>query len=86
MRRSNWTPSIVPNGTDQTVDLVMDGPGRLGRVWREADFDHTDIETLVQDLLEGQYGNPIGVFGFNALEGWSQDVSAGSWACGWQHE
>jgi hypothetical protein len=24
MRRSNWTPSLVPNGNDQTVYLVAD--------------------------------------------------------------
>jgi hypothetical protein len=36
----NWTPSIVPNGDDETVYLVADDFGDLGRVWRE-----TDIET-----------------------------------------
>jgi hypothetical protein len=75
MRKSGWTPSIVPNGDDQTVYLVADDLGRFGRVWREADVDHTDLETVIQDLLEGQYSNPIGVFGFNPFEGWSQDVS-----------
>jgi hypothetical protein len=74
MRKSGgWTPSIVPH-EDQNVYLVMDDLGRLGRVWRE-DAEHTDLETVIQDLLEGQYSNPIGVFGFNPTEGWSQDVS-----------
>jgi hypothetical protein len=63
MRKSGWTPSIVPEGDDQTV-------------WREADVNHTDLETVIQDLLDGQYDNPIGVFGFNPFEGWSRDVSA----------
>jgi hypothetical protein len=76
MRQSGWTPSIVPRGDDQNVYLVVDDLGRLGRVWREADVEHTDLETVIQDLLAGQYKNPIGVFGFNAMEGWSQDVSA----------
>jgi hypothetical protein len=75
MRKSGWTPSIVPNGDDQTVYLVVDDLGRFGRVWREAEVDHTGLETVIQELLEGQYCNPIGVFGFNVLEGWSQDVS-----------
>jgi hypothetical protein len=75
MRQSGWTPSIVPRGDDQNVYLVMDDLGRFGRVWREAEVDHTDLETVIQDLLDGQYKNPIGVFGFNAMEGWSQDVS-----------
>jgi hypothetical protein len=76
MRKSIWTPSIVPTGDDQTVYLVMDDLGRFGRVWREAEIDHTDLETVIQDLLAGEYSNPIGVFGFNPWEGWSRDVSA----------
>jgi hypothetical protein len=54
---------------------VVDDLGRLGRVWREADFETTDFETVVMDLLEGQYKDPSGVFAFNPAEGWSRDVS-----------
>src|ERR1700693_217710 len=75
MRKSDWTPSIVPHGDDQNVYLVVDDLGRVGRVWREADVDHTDLETVIHDLLAGEYSNPIGAFGFNPIEGWSQDVS-----------
>jgi hypothetical protein len=73
--RKAWTPSIVPSGTDQNIYLVMDDLGRLGRVWREADAEHTDIETVIQEMLGGQYKSPVGVFGFNPFEGWSRDVS-----------
>jgi hypothetical protein len=73
--RKEWTPSIVPGGTDQDIYLVMDDFGRLGRVWREADVERTELETVIQDLLEGQYKSPVGVFGFNPFEGWSRDVS-----------
>jgi hypothetical protein len=55
---------------------VVDDLGWLGRVWREADCEATDFEIVVMDLLEGQYKNPIGIFAFNAVEGWSRDVSA----------
>jgi hypothetical protein len=72
MRRSNWTPSIVPRGDDQDVYLVADD---LGRVWREADYEDTSFDTVVADLLSGQYKNPIGIFCFNTAEGWSRDVS-----------
>jgi len=58
MRRSNWTPSIVPNDNDQTVDLVADDFGKLGCAWRETDYETTDLETTMQDLLSGQYNNP----------------------------
>jgi hypothetical protein len=57
MRKSCWTPSIVPRRDDQDVYLVVDDLGRLGRVWREADFETTDYESVVTDLLEGQYKN-----------------------------
>jgi hypothetical protein len=59
MRRSNWTPLIVPNDNDETVYLVADDFSRLGRSWREADYEATDLETVIQDLLTGQYSNPV---------------------------
>jgi hypothetical protein len=75
MRRSSWTPSIVPAGGDQDVYLVADDLGRLGRIWPEADFEATDFETVITDLLEGQYSGPFRVISFNTAEGWSRDVS-----------
>jgi hypothetical protein len=75
MRRASWTPSIVPNDNDQTVYLVAEDFGKLGRAWREADYEATDLETVIQDLLSGQYNNPIRVVAFNTEERWSEDVS-----------
>jgi len=75
MRKSNWTPSIVPPTRLHDVYLV-DDLGRIGRVWREADYEATDYETVVTDLLDGQYKNPVGIFAFNTAEGWARDVSA----------
>ena len=72
----NWTPSIVPNGEDQTVYLVADDLGQIGRIWPEADFETTDLETVTSCLLTGQYKSPIRVVAFNIAEGWSQDVSS----------
>jgi hypothetical protein len=71
----NWTPSIVPNGEDQTVYLVADDLGQIGRIWPEADFETTDLETVTAGLLTGQYKSPIRIVAFNTAEGWSQDVS-----------
>ena len=76
MRRSNWTPSIVPNDNDRDVYLVVDDFGQNGRAWREADVEATDLETVILDLLEGQYQNPVRIVAFNTAEKWSQDVSA----------
>ncbi len=71
----NRAPSIVP-GDDATVYLVVDDLGELGRVWREADFETTDLETVVADVLSGQYNRPHRVVAFNVAQGWSRDVSA----------
>jgi hypothetical protein len=69
-----WTPSIVPRD-DHDVCLVVDDLGHLGRVWREAEFEATDFETVGMNLLDGQYHDPVAVVCFNAAEGWSRDVS-----------
>ena len=76
MRKSTWMPSIVPRDDDQNVYLVLDDLGRLGRVWREADAEATDLETITVDLLGGQYSSPVRVVSFNTAETWSQDISA----------
>ena len=76
MRKSGWTPSIVPKSDDQNVYLVLDDFGRNGRAWRETDVENTDLETVILDMLEGQYKNPVRVVAFNTAEKWSQDMSA----------
>jgi hypothetical protein len=58
LRRSNWTPSIVPRGDDHDVYLVVDDLGRLGRVWREADYEATDLETVISDLFTANTAVP----------------------------
>jgi hypothetical protein len=73
--RRNFVPSIVPQGDDQTVYLDVDDFSRNGRAYREADVETADLETVIVDLLGGQYTNPIRVDAFNTAEGWSQDVS-----------
>ena len=75
MRRSGWTPSIVPDGDDQNVYLVMDDFGRRGRAFRETGVERADLEAVIMDMLEGQYQNPVRVVGFNTAEKWSEDVS-----------
>jgi hypothetical protein len=72
MRRS---PSIVPQSDDRDVYLVLDDFGRLGRAWHETDAEQTDRETIITDLIDGQYSNPVRVVAFNTAEGWSRDVS-----------
>jgi hypothetical protein len=66
---------IVPGGADRNVYIVVDDFGRSGRCYRETDVEAADLETLILDMLEGQYQNPCRVVAFNTAEGWSQDVS-----------
>jgi hypothetical protein len=68
------SPSIVP-GIDRDVYLVLDDFGRMGCAWRETNVEDTGLEAVIQDLLEGQYSNPVRVIGFNLSEGWVRDVS-----------
>jgi hypothetical protein len=75
MRETGRAPSIVPKSDDDTVYLVLDNLGRPGRIWPEVDAETTDLETVILDLLEGQYKDPVRVIGFNTAEGWSQDIS-----------
>ena len=77
MRRS-WTPSIVPAftyGADQTTYLVLDDLGRLGRAYPETDPERADLETVISDLMSGQFHDPVRVVAFNTAERWSEDAS-----------
>ena len=49
--------------------------GRLGRGWRETEVESTDRETLIRDLLAGDYEHPVRIVAFNTAEGWSRDVT-----------
>jgi len=70
-----WSPSLVPGGVHDTVYLVVDCTA-LGCVWREADINDTDLETVIRDLLAGEYTDPLCVVAFNTSENWSRDVTA----------
>jgi hypothetical protein len=75
MRTSRWTPSIVPDWADQTVYLVENDFGRLGRAFVETDCEHADLEATITALLAGQYSHPDRIVAFNTAERWSEDVS-----------
>jgi len=60
----------VPYGADQTIYLVVD---RFRQ--RETEVERTDLETIIVDLMSGQFNDPARVVAFNTLEHWSEDVS-----------
>jgi hypothetical protein len=55
--------------------VLDDFGGRLGRSWRETDEDQADRETVISNLLAGEYSDPVRVIALNTAEGWSRDVS-----------
>jgi hypothetical protein len=72
------SPSIVPHQFqfDRDVYLVMDDlGGQFGCIWRETSAQAADPGTILADMLDGQYSNPVQVVAFNTLEHWSRDVS-----------
>jgi hypothetical protein len=69
------SPSIVPHGADQDTYLVLDDFGRIGCSWRETDAERADRETLIRELVDGQYRRPVRIVAFNSSEGWCRDVT-----------
>ena len=65
-------PQGVPYGADRTVYLVVEGSGPDG-IARKT--ERADIETVIADLMSGQFNDPIEVVAFNTLEHWSDDLS-----------
>jgi hypothetical protein len=51
----SFVPSIVPSGHDQTLYLVINNFGNLGTAFPETDVDKADLETVIGDLMSGQY-------------------------------
>lgn len=56
--------------------LLEDFGARAGCAWRETDEGDTDLESVLQDLLSGQYAYPLRIVCFNAAEGWSRDATS----------
>ena len=71
------SPSIVPvDRLDRDIYLVLEDFGaRAGCAWRETDEADTDLESVLQGLISGQYAYPVRIVCFNAGEGWSRDAT-----------
>jgi hypothetical protein len=64
----------LPNN-DTDVYLVIEDYGDLGQAFRETDIAEADFDTMVSNIISGEYRNPLRVVAFNTVEGWSRDVS-----------
>ena len=59
MPKAGLTVSVVPYGADQTVYLIVDSLGSQSSVCRETEVERTDLETIIADLMSGQFNDPI---------------------------
>jgi hypothetical protein len=66
MSKTGWSQSGVPYGADQTTYLVVDRFSG-GSVYRETEIERSDLETVISDLLTGQFNDPVRVVAFNTL-------------------
>ena len=49
--------------------------GKLGSAYVETDEAEADETTIVSNIIDGEYSNPVRVVAFNTHEGWSRDVT-----------
>lgn len=76
MPTNGLSPSIVPYGADETVYLVIDRFGANRCADGEIKVERADLETVIRELMSGQFNDPVRVIAFNTLEHWFEDVSA----------
>jgi hypothetical protein len=50
--------------TSWTSYLVVDCFGRLGTTYRETDIERTDLETVITDMMSGQFNDPVRIIAF----------------------
>jgi len=75
--------AYASNGLDPKDCALWGGSNRLPRhrplsrntVYRETEVERTDLETIIADLISGQFNDPVRIVAFNTLEHWSEDVS-----------
>ena len=71
------TPPLVPDKPviDDTIHIVLNDFGPLGRAYVETDETKADEATVVENILTGQYSHPLRVIAFKMAEGWTDDVT-----------
>jgi len=74
MPQSVASPPLAPVGFDLDVYIVLDDFGSLGRSYRETAEEEADRESLIRDLMGGQYNNPTRIVCFNTAQGTSLEI------------
>jgi hypothetical protein len=68
------SPSLVPS-PDHDLHFVLCDFGKYGKSYIETDPSEADRDTIVRNMIDGQYNHPLRVIALNPAEGWSRDVS-----------
>ena len=68
------SPPLVPS-LDDDLHFVLCDFGRNGHAFVEMDPAHADRNTIIRNLIAGEYERPLSVVAFNLAEGWACDVS-----------
>jgi hypothetical protein len=66
--------SYITDRLDQDIYLVLED-FRSGSAWRETHESDTDVSTVVEGLLTGQYEQPLRGVAFNPVERRSRDAT-----------
>ena len=70
------SPSLVPfSDHDYALHFVLCDFGKYGKSYIETDPSEADRDTIVRNMIDGQYNHPLRVIALNPAEGWSRDVS-----------
>jgi hypothetical protein len=78
LRHASLALDRAGDGRPRIYLVLDDFGGHLGRAWPEADEERTDRETVIIDLMDGQFSNPVRVVAFNTAEGMA---AAGRCSC-----
>jgi hypothetical protein len=70
------TPRRLSPSWNGTVYVVLEDFGKFGRAYRETQQARADRQSVLADLLSGQYERPLQIVAFNLAQGWARDVSA----------
>ena len=70
------SPSLVPSSDhDHALHFVLCDFGKYGKSYIETDPSEADRDTIVRNMIDGQYNHPLRVIALNPAAGWSRDVS-----------
>jgi len=64
--------SVAPEIVYLVIDNVAE---RRGRVCRKTEVEPGDLETVISNLIAGQFDDPVRIVAFERLGRWSKDVS-----------